>query len=274
MTINNLSDNQAISLLGVQFHAFTRQELLGAILASARQSSKSTVSYVNIKSFNLAVEQPWFKQFLNSADVVFCDGVGVILAAKLSGWSINRQQRTTCPDWIAQLAQRCAQEGLSLFFLGGDEVTANTAVTQLKQTAPTLRLAAHHGYALNTPAENENMIQQINAFKPDILLVGLGTPLQEEWIHTYKHEIDARVFLAIGGCLDFFTGTVYRGPRWVTDNGLEWLARLLTEPRRLWRRYLIGNPLFFYRIFRAKWRQRWQQNRFATSVEKGKQFRD
>jgi N-acetylglucosaminyldiphosphoundecaprenol N-acetyl-beta-D-mannosaminyltransferase len=82
--------------------------------------------------------------------------------------------------------------------------------------------------------------------------VGFGMPLQERWILDNINRIEARVFLPLGACLDFYTGNVYRGPRWMTDRGLEWLTRLFTEPQRLWERYVVGNPLFFYRLLKQR----------------------
>jgi N-acetylglucosaminyldiphosphoundecaprenol N-acetyl-beta-D-mannosaminyltransferase len=84
------------------------------------------------------------------------------------------------------------------------------------------------------------------------LYVGFGMPLQEDWILRNIDQIDAKVFLPLGACLDFYTGNVYRGPRWMTNYGLEWLTRLVTEPGRLWERYVIGNPLFFYRVLQER----------------------
>jgi N-acetylglucosaminyldiphosphoundecaprenol N-acetyl-beta-D-mannosaminyltransferase len=96
--------------------------------------------------------------------------------------------------------------------------------------------------------ENQAVIQAINAAKPDILIVGLGTLHQEHWLKENWHSLEAHVALAVGAAFDYVSGEVARGPRWMTDNGLEWLSRLVVEPRRLWRRYVIGNPLFLWRI--------------------------
>ena len=92
------------------------------------------------------------------------------------------------------------------------------------------------------------IVKEVKEFKPDILYVGFGMPLQEQWINHNIQKIEAKVFLPLGACLDFYTGSVYRGPSFMTNAGFEWLSRLITEPKRLWKRYLIGNLEFLYRV--------------------------
>jgi N-acetylglucosaminyldiphosphoundecaprenol N-acetyl-beta-D-mannosaminyltransferase len=100
--------------------------------------------------------------------------------------------------------------------------------------------------------ENREVVARINRAVPDILLVGFGMPLQEKWIAENRAGLDASVIMTVGAAFDYLAGEVRRAPRWATTRGLEWLGRLLVEPHRLWRRYLIGNPLFFWRVFLQK----------------------
>lgn len=245
---------QTLSLLGVRFHPLTRNQLLQAVVnaVQANHGRKTIIAHVNIHAMNLAYEQPWYREFLNQADLVFCDGFGVALGARLTGQSIRSEHRSTCPDWIEELACRCQDRQLSLFLLAGQPGVAERAAEKLKAAAPGLRIASHHGYFEKTGPENERVIVQINAFEPHILYVGFGMPMQEAWIQQNMPRIEAKVFLPLGACLDFYTGQIYRGPRWLTDYGLEWLARLFTEPQRLWHRYILGNPLFFWRVFKQR----------------------
>jgi len=247
------SQNDTVTLLGVQFHKLTKSQLLQSIVHSAQKQNKTIIAHVNIHAMNLAYQLDWYQDFLNRADVVFCDGFGVALATKLTGQSIKAEHRHTCPDWIEELALDCQEHGFSLFLLAGKPGVAEIAAKKLKRIAPDFKVATHHGYFEKTDPENDQVVSQINAFKPDILYVGFGMPLQEQWIQENIHQLDARVFLPLGACLDFYTGQVYRGPRWLTDHGLEWLSRLFTEPRRLWRRYLVGNPLFLLRVIKYHW---------------------
>lgn len=199
---------------------------------------------------NFAHELHWYQDFINNADLVFCDGFGVLLAARLLGYSVRSVHRMTAPDFIEDLALACEKQGVSLFLLAGEPGVVDKAIAKLGVLAPSLRVQGHHGHFEKSGKENNFVIDKIDAFKPGILYVGFGMPLQERWILDNISRIEARVFLPLGACLDFYTNTIYRGPRWMTDRGLEWLARLITEPSRLWERYVIGNPLFFYRVLK------------------------
>ena len=246
----NESDFPEVIILKTKFHQVTCCDLIEYVTSIVEESSKKIVANVNIRAMNFAYDLPWYQDFINQADLVFCDGFGVLLAAKLNGYELESRHRMTCPDYIENLAKSCEKRGRSLFLLAGKPGVVEKAVAQLSAIAPDLRIDGHHGFFKKTGTENEAVIEQINQFKPDILYVGFGMPIQERWILDNIDNIDADVFLPLGACLDFYTGTVRRGPKFLTDNGLEWLSRLLTEPRRLWSRYIIGNTLFFYRVFK------------------------
>ncbi|HBB33478.1 MAG TPA: glycosyltransferase [Cyanobacteria bacterium UBA8803] len=201
---------------------------------------------------NLAYEQPWYQDFLNQCDLVFCDGFGVLLGAKALGYSVESVHRMTCPDYIENFALACEKADVPLFLLAGKPGVVDKAIEMFKAVAPKLRVQGHHGYFDKSGEENDKVIQKINEFKPGILYVGFGMPLQERWILDNINRLDVKVFLPLGACLDFYTGSVYRGPRWMTDRGLEWLTRFFTEPQRLWERYVVGNPLFFYRVLQER----------------------
>jgi N-acetylglucosaminyldiphosphoundecaprenol N-acetyl-beta-D-mannosaminyltransferase len=243
---------QELRILGVRFHKLTVDQLLDYIADRGHRERQTVVAYVNVYGMNLAYKMPWYKDFLNEADLVICDGFGVALGAKLLGQPIEAKHRTTCPDWIETLVQRCAKENLSIFLLAGEPGVATAAAAKFRQAAPGIRLEHHHGYFAKSGEENDQVLAFINEFKPDILYIGFGMPLQEQWIRDNRDRIAAKVMLPQGACLDFYTGQRYRAPRLFTDHGLEWLARLLTEPRRLWKRYIVGNPLFLWRILKQK----------------------
>jgi N-acetylglucosaminyldiphosphoundecaprenol N-acetyl-beta-D-mannosaminyltransferase len=243
---------EEIVLLGTKFHKIKVSELIQYVVKAAKLEKKTTISNVNVRAMNFAYDLPWYKDFINKSDLVFCDGFGVLLGAKFMGCCVDSGNRMTCPDYIEDLALTCERENVSLFLLAGEPGTVDKAITKLKIVAPNLKVKGHHGYFDKSGQENEIVIQKINKFKPDILYIGFGMPLQEDWVLRNIDQIDAKVFLPLGACLDFYTGNVYRGPRWMTNYGLEWLTRLVTEPGRLWERYVIGNPLFFYRVLQER----------------------
>lgn len=256
--ISSKQEFDEVALLGIRFHKLKVYQLIDYIIKAAKLKKKTVVGNVNIRAMNFAYELPWYRKFINESDLVFCDGFGVLWGAKLCGYCIKSDNRMTCPDYIENLALACEQENISLFLLAGKPGTVDKAIAKLKAIAPNLKVKGHHGYFEKIGDENEAIINEINKFRPDILYVGFGMPLQERWILDNLTRINAKVFLPLGACLDYYTDAVYRGPRWMTDRGFEWLTRLVIEPQRLWQRYLIGNPLFFYRVFRALIASSWK----------------
>lgn len=244
---------KTVNVLGVRIHTISVSELLDTITGTALNGKKALIAYVNIHALNLAYQQAWFRDFLNGAEVVFCDGFGVKWGARLLGWNIP--DRYTPPDWIPLLAQACIRHDLSLFFLGARPGVADEAAAYLREEFPSLRIVGtHHGYFDKSPhsRQNRTLIQQINAAKPNVLVLGFGMPLQERWLMENWAHVDANVALTGGAVFDYLSGKVRRAPRWMTENGLEWLGRLIIEPWRLWRRYLVGNPLFLYRVLKQR----------------------
>ena len=239
---------EEIVIFRTRFHKVTVCQLLNYIVQSAKLNKKTIIGHVNTRAMNFAYDFSWYQNFLNKADLVFCDGFGVILGAQILGYSLQSAHRMTCPDYIENLVLACERDNISLFLLAGQPGVVDKAIVQMTSIAPRLRVAGHHGHFEKSGQQNDDVIEQINRFKPDVLYIGFGMPLQEQWIADNLDRVDARVFLPLGACLDFYTGAVYRGPKWMTDRGMEWVTRLLVEPNRLWKRYVIGNPLFFYRV--------------------------
>ena len=241
---------ERVEILGVGVDRISADELRAEILRMARNRQHGLVLHVNVHGLNLSYHRPWLRDILNSASVVFCDGSGVVLAAKLLGLP-GGLQRFTHADEMWRLAEFAAANGLSLFFLGARPGVAKKAAARLKERFPDLRIAGvHHGYFDHTSGslENEDVIQRINAAGPDILVVGFGMPLQEWWLKENWDRVEAGVAITLGAIFDYVSGELRRGPRFLTDNGFEWLARLFIEPRRLWRRYVVGNPVFLTRV--------------------------
>jgi N-acetylglucosaminyldiphosphoundecaprenol N-acetyl-beta-D-mannosaminyltransferase len=245
--------NERRSVLGIQLSTCDQAELLDAIGQGIKTDNKMTVLSGNVHSFNLAYRQSWLRDFFNQADIVRLDGAGV----RLGAWILGHQtpSRMTWADFAWDLAVYAEQQEINIFFLGAHPGIADKAAAKLKARYPDLHIVGtHHGYFDKTPGspENEAVIAEINAVKPNILIVGFGMPLQERWLMENWERIDANVALTGGAVFDYVSGELQRAPRWMTDNGLEWLGRLIIEPRRLWKRYIIGNPLFLWRVFKQK----------------------
>lgn len=243
-------DYTHVSLLGVKISTLSLKSLLVYITETIKTNQKAIITNVNIHALNTAYENARFRRFLNNSNVVFCDGFGVKLGGRLVGQSIP--YRFTPPDWIDALSSVCIQNNYSVFLLGARPGVANQAATNLQKRFPMLRIAGvHHGYFNKTAGsqENELVVDMINTTKPNVLLVGFGMPMQEYWLEENWHKIVVNIGLPVGAAIDYIAGEVPRGPRLMTDYGFEWLSRLIIEPKRLWKRYLIGNPIFFWRVF-------------------------
>lgn len=251
------SSPPAVDVLGLKVQSHTPLELNAIIGRIVRTGGHAIVPNVNVHFANLAWRRPWLREFFNSAPVNFCDGDGIRLGARLLGCRIA--QRITYGDWLYSLAAYCRDEGIRLYFLGGRPGVATAAAHRLMELFPGLAITGTgHGYFAKEAHDPENaaVVREVNRCRPDVLLVAFGMPLQEQWLRENWHGIDARVGLTGGAALDYVSGQARRPPAWLRRLGCEWLGRLLIEPRRLWKRYLIGNPLFLARVLRQRLRPR------------------
>lgn len=249
-----------INILGVQVHPLTVDQLHEELAQLIETDSHAEVLHVNVHGMNLSADNPWLRDYLNQAEIVFCDGAGIILGARILGQHIP--ERITYADWMWQLAEFAAARGYSFYFLGAKPGIAQTAADRMIAHFPELKIAGvRDGYFNkdNGHPDNEAVLADINAARPNILVVGMGMPMQERWLLDNWNRIDANIALTGGAVFDYISGDLKRAPTWMTDNGLEWLGRLLIEPRRLWQRYIVGNPVFLARVIRERLhhRQAW-----------------
>lgn len=218
-------------------------------LAEGRDSKPRTVFYLNATCANLTLSDREYLKIIQKADLVYADGWGVVLAAKLMGK--NLPERVNAADFFDQFCQAVIKKNLSVYLLGAREKILRKTVANLKQKFPKLKIAgSHHGF-FNQRQEKE-IIDKINSLKPDFLLVGMGVPKQEEWIDKYQGKLQVKVIWAVGGLFNLLSGELSRAPALMRNFGLEWLYRFCQEPKRLGRRYFFGLPLFFFRVI--KWR--------------------
>jgi N-acetylglucosaminyldiphosphoundecaprenol N-acetyl-beta-D-mannosaminyltransferase len=241
-----------VDIFHISVNLLTAHELTDAIVDKSIGNQKSIIGNVNIKALNLAYENKQFADFFQKCDLIYIDGYGPLLGAKILGYNANNEHRNSCPDFLDTLLDKLEKTQQKIFFLGNSKEVVARLPPIFSKRHPELNYKAHHGYFKKSGQPNRDVINKINAFGPHVLFIGFGMPLQEYWILENYEKIDARVFLPEGACLDFYTDSTFRAPNFLTDNGLEWLARLFTEPKRLWKRYLLGNPKFIYRIYRQK----------------------
>ncbi|GAB47027.1 WecB/TagA/CpsF family glycosyltransferase [Mobilicoccus pelagius] len=236
--------DETLHVLGVAIDNTTMAETLDWITVTAHRRPMSILAFVNSDCLNQAVEDPEYLGTLRRSNRVVPDGIGVKLAARFQGHDIKENLNGT--DLLPRLCERAVAEGLSLYLFGARPGVAAAAADALVTAHPGLRIAGtQHGYVM--PEEDTSVVEKINASGADILLVALGAPRQEEWLDRHRDDLDVGVAMGVGGLFDFYSGRIPRAPVWVREMGFEWVWRLAQEPGRLWRRYLVGNPLFLRR---------------------------
>ena len=244
----------ATELFEIEVETSPPADLLRRILAFAESEGRHRVSYVNAHVLNQSFTNAELRDALKESHLVYCDGYGVRLAARLVGLPVPH--RMTGADWIWGVAALCQEAGLSLYLLGSEPGSAADAAKQLKRWYPRLDVrGSHHGYFEIGSPHSERVLEHIAEHKPDVLLVGMGTPQQELWVDRHFESIDAGVVWTVGALFDYLSGRTPRAPHWLSDNGLEWIFRLAVEPRRMWRRYLLGNPAFLWRVLEERRRR-------------------
>lgn len=237
----------SVQVLGVRVNVVGQKALNEEVSRCVREGEKQVFAYVNVHAINLTQRDIRFREELNSAGVVYCDGEGVRFAARLLG--VRLPPRVVLTYWIWDLCDLCEREGLSMFLLGATEEVVNASVQRMQKRFPSLKIAGwHHGYFHKQGEQSRHVVDMINHARPDVLFVGFGMPMQELWIADNFDIIRAHAILPCGSMIDYTAGKKSFAPAWMADNGMEWLYRLFQEPGRLWKRYVIGNPVFICKI--------------------------
>lgn len=220
------------------------------IVISRLADTKPTfVAFVNAHCMNIVFEDPDYLDALRRADNVFPDGMGMSLAGRWLGQPFLANVNGT--DMFPLLCECVASTSYRIFLLGGSPGVAEKVKQWVETLYPEVHICGtHSGYF--SDEETDSVVEAIRASRADLLFVAFGVPAQELWIVRNLKKTGAHVAIGVGGLFDFFSGNIPRAPAWVRVIGMEWVYRLIQEPKRLWRRYLIGNPLFLWRVFRAR----------------------
>ena len=242
----NKATPRYFSLFNIQIDNLSMREAVEKVVFYRRQQYPQTICFVNVNTLNLAKHTNDLTDAVNDANWVFPDGSGIRIAANCLNLQVRENVNGT--DMLPKLCERAVAAGKRIFLLGSKPGIAESAADQLKQTHPGLEIAGtHHGYF--NVNESSDVIEQINAAKTDILLIGFGSPIQEHWMQQNKVKLKVNSVLAVGGLFDFYSGQIPRAPLWLRRKGMEWIWRLLQEPRTKFHRYVIGNPIFLWRCF-------------------------
>lgn len=217
------------------------------IQALAETKTSSYVIAANVHVVMTGFWQSDYQHIINEATLVTPDGMPLVWVMRQLG--IDRQSRVYGPDLMLAWCERAAQQNLPIYLYGGTEIMLEKLTEKLTQKFPTLKIAGTHAppFRSLTPEEEQQDCDRIQASGASVVFVALGCPKQEQWMACQRGKLNA-VMIGVGAAFSFHSGEVKQAPRWMMQIGLEWLYRFFTEPRRLWRRYLINNPMFILLI--------------------------
>ena len=231
-------------------------DILGskAELASLPEG-KLLINTVNAHSYNTARKGSLFAEALMNGDVLIPDGVSIVKACKWIKAKSQPKERIAGWDLFSFEMEKLEKKGGTVMFMGSSQKVLDLIVKRAAEVYPHLKVVTYSPpYKPEfSDEDNKAIIDAINAANPDLLWIGMTAPKQEKWTYSHWEELDIHCHVGtIGAVFDFFAGTVERAPMWWQEHGLEWLYRLMKEPKRMWRRYIIGNALFLWNMLKEK----------------------
>jgi N-acetylglucosaminyldiphosphoundecaprenol N-acetyl-beta-D-mannosaminyltransferase len=242
---------QRVDVLGVSVDPVEAVDIIERISGAVSQRRRLLVGHHNLHSAYLVRHRPEMQAFYDRADLVYVDGMPLVLADRRGSGVLQRQHRSTLLDWIEPLLARAQREGWSVYLLGGAPAVIERTAAVFARRHPGAAFSFHHGYFEGVEAE-ATVLRDIDAVSPDLLLVGMGMPRQEIWLARHFDRLDVRAAISIGGLFDYFAGASATPPRWMGRLGLEWLGRLVADPRRLGHRYLVEPMLLAAELVRER----------------------
>nr|HID14252.1 glycosyltransferase [Anaerolineae bacterium] len=240
----DLETLKRVNVLGVGVSAVNMAITLETIEDWIARREPHYVCVTGVHGVMESQRDPEVRRIHNASGLTTPDGMPLVWLSRLRGR--RHVERVYGPDLMVALCERSAERQYRHFFYGGARGVPEQLAANLRRRFPRLQVVGTYSppFRSLTPEEDEQVVQMINQTAPDIVWVGLSTPKQERWMAAHIGRVKAPVLIGVGAAFDFLAGRKKQAPRWMQRSGLEWLFRLLTEPRRLWRRYLINNPLF------------------------------
>jgi N-acetylglucosaminyldiphosphoundecaprenol N-acetyl-beta-D-mannosaminyltransferase len=236
------------SILGVNVHAVDYEFAVAEIVSAAQSGQPYAVTALAVHGVMTGALDPTHARRLNGLDLVVPDGQPV-------RWALRLLHRNKLPDRVygpnltLKVVEAFAQKGLSIYFYGSKPEVLEKLTTNLRERFPNLIIAGYEPSKFRrlTPQERLDVVARIKASGAKVVILGLGCPRQEVWAYEYRNDLNMPI-LAVGAAFDFFAGTLMQAPQVLQDVGLEWLYRFIQEPKRLWRRYVLLNPLYLWNI--------------------------
>lgn len=245
--------NPKVIICGVHIDNVSMDQALALINGWVRSRHMAYIVTPNVDHIVKLRNDAEFRSIYEKATLVLADGVPLLWAARFLGSPLK--QKISGSDLMPRICNLAAEKGYRLFLLGGRAGAAEAAKKKLETSYPSIRIAGvyspSYGFERDA-AEQKKIVHLLKESKPDILFVGLGAPKQEKWIAAHYQELEIPVSIGVGVTFEFIAGVLRRAPGWMQPIGLEWFWRFLSEPGRLWRRYLIEDPKFFVWVFQQK----------------------
>jgi N-acetylglucosaminyldiphosphoundecaprenol N-acetyl-beta-D-mannosaminyltransferase len=245
-----------VNILGVGVTPVNLARTVATLEKWREEGRREYVCFTTVHGLVEAQRDPEFRSAFNRAGLTTQDGMPVLWWCRYVGFP--GAGRVCGPDLLLEMCERAPQRGHRHFFYGGSPHVADELVARLTRRFPGLIVAGYRSPPFRPPTQEEDAadVEAINAARPDFVWVGLGTPKQEKWMAKHVGNIDAVALLGVGAAFDFLSGAKPRAPLWMQRHGFEWLFRLMTEPRRLARRYLVDNSIFVALVIQqiAGWR--------------------
>jgi len=243
-----------VDVLGVQVSALNIDQALDVLDHWITTGTRNYVCVTGVHGVMESRRDERLREIHNRAGLVTPDGMPLVWWSRAAGQ--HHVGRVYGPDLLLAVCERSMTTGYRHFFYGGQEGTAELLARRLQKRFPGLVVAGTYTPPFRplTPEEDEDIVTRINDAAPDIVWVGLSTPKQEYWMAEHVDRLDAPALVGVGAAFDFHAGLKRQAPRWIQHSGFEWLFRLATEPRRLWKRYLANNPAFVWLAMQEAWR--------------------
>lgn len=232
-------------LLGSHIDFLKSEAILETLRLRHSEGQRTLMAYHNLHTLYMARRDADLAAFSNQADIVYADGMPIVMWGRLLGLPVDRNHRMTLSSWAPDVLRTFRDNHWRLFYLGATPEACEKGVPAFQCFAPGLQIEARDGFFNAEPGHTDGqaLIRAISAFKPDVLMVGMGTPRQERWVQAHLDQLDVPIVWCVGAAIEYFAGTKARPPAFIGRIGMEWLYRLLSEPTRLWRRYLL-EPIY------------------------------
>lgn len=237
-----------IDVLGVKVCALSMDGYVNVIERWVQDKEANYVCITGVHGVMESQENPELLKIHNEAGLVTPDGMPLVWLCRSKGY--KETERGYGPDLMLEVCKRSIEKGYTHFFYGGAEGVPELLAQKLKERFPKIKITGTYSppFRKLTKEEDIEITNRINQLNPDLIWVGISTPKQEFWMSEHVKQLNRSILIGVGAAFDFHAGLKKQAPRWMQTLGLEWFFRLLTEPKRLWKRYLINNPKFIWRI--------------------------